>query len=49
MMQASGKSAALVARELGVPRNRLYKWAQDAENKGDQAYQGSGLLAERFA
>ena len=49
MMQASGKSAAVVARELGVPRNRLYKWAQDAENKGDQASQGSGLLADRFA
>jgi transposase len=42
MMQASGKPAAVVARELGVPRNRLYKWAQDAEKKGDQAFRGSG-------
>lgn len=25
MMQTSGKPAATVARELGVPRNRLYK------------------------
>jgi transposase len=31
LMQTSGKPAAVVARELGLPRNRLYKWAQDAE------------------
>jgi transposase len=42
MLQKSGKPAAVVARELGVPRNRLYKWAQDAERKGDQAFPGSG-------
>jgi len=42
LMQTSGKPAATLARELGVPRNRLYKWAQDAENKGDQAFRGSG-------
>ena len=32
----------MVARELGIPRNRLYKWAADAEHKGDQAFRGSG-------
>ncbi|RUL69166.1 transposase [Dyella choica] len=42
MMQTSGKPAAAIARELGVPRNRLYKWAQDAEKKGDRAFRGSG-------
>ena len=42
LMQTSGKPAAALARELGVPRNRLYKWAQDAEKKGDQAFRGSG-------
>jgi transposase len=42
MVQTSGKPAATVARELGVPRNRLYKWAQDAEKKGDQAFRGAG-------
>ncbi len=42
MLQRSSKPAAVVARELGVPRNRLYKWAQDAERKGDQAFPGSG-------
>lgn len=42
LMKMPTKSAAVLARELGVPRNRLYKWAQDAEKKGDQAFQGSG-------
>lgn len=42
LLQKSGRPAAVVARELGVPRNRLYKWAQDAQRKGDQAFPGSG-------
>jgi transposase len=42
LLQKAGKPAAAVARELGIPRNRLYKWAQDAERKGDQAFPGSG-------
>jgi transposase-like protein len=25
LLQTSGKSAAVVARELGIPRNRIYK------------------------
>lgn len=41
-MQTSGKPSAVVARELGIPRNRLYKWAQDAERQGAQAFRGSG-------
>ena len=42
LMQVGDKPAAVVARELGIPRNRLYKWAQDAEKKGGQAFSGSG-------
>jgi transposase len=42
LMKTSGKPAAVVARELGIPRNRLYKWAHDAESKGDKAFGGSG-------
>jgi len=42
LLKTSGKPTAVVARELGVPRNRLYKWAHDAESKGDQAFGGSG-------
>jgi transposase len=42
LLQKADKPAAAVARELGIPRNRLYKWAQDAERKGDLAFPGSG-------
>jgi transposase len=42
LMKTAAKPAATLARELGVPRNRLYKWAQDAEKQGDQAFRGSG-------
>jgi transposase len=42
MMQASGKPVATVARELGIPRNRLHKWELDARKNGDQAFRGSG-------
>lgn len=42
LLKTSGKSAAVVARELGIARNRLYKWANDAEHKGDQAFRGAG-------
>jgi transposase len=41
-LQKSAKPAAVIARELGIPRNRLYKWAQDAERKGERAFRGSG-------
>ena len=41
-MQTSGKPAAFVAREPGMPRNRLYKWADEAGKKGDAAFGGSG-------
>jgi transposase len=42
LLQKAGKPVAVVARELGIPRNRLYKWAQDAQSKGEQAFRGSG-------
>jgi transposase len=42
LMQTSCKPTATIARELSVLRNRLYKCAQDAKKKGDQAFRGSG-------
>lgn len=42
LLRAAKKPAAELARELGIPRNRLYKWAEDVEKKGDHAFQGSG-------
>jgi transposase len=42
LLKNSSKPVATIARELGVPRNRLYKWATDAEKGGAEAFPGSG-------
>ena len=41
-VREGGKQVSVLARELGVPRNRLYKWAADAEKLGASAFGGSG-------
>ena len=41
-LRDSGKPAAVVARELGIPRNRFYKWASDLDQQGAAAFSGSG-------
>lgn len=41
-LRESGKPAAVVARELGIPRNRIYKWATDLDQQGMAAFSGSG-------
>ncbi|MEE9176681.1 MAG: transposase [Thermodesulfobacteriota bacterium] len=42
LLEAGGRPAAEIARELGVPRNRLYKWQEQVRNKGVGAFPGSG-------
>lgn len=42
LLRAGERPAAVIARELGVPRNRLYKWATDLDAKGAGAFGGSG-------
>jgi transposase len=42
LMKTSAKPAAALARELAIPRNRLYTWAQDAAQKGGKAFRGGG-------
>jgi transposase len=42
LFKAGDRPTAAVARELGIPRNRLYKWAQDLEKKGAATFAGSG-------
>jgi transposase len=41
-VREAGKQISVLARELGVPRNRLYKWVADAEKLGASAFRGSG-------
>lgn len=42
LLKQSGRPAAEIARELGLPRNRLYKWATQFDANGTQAFPGSG-------
>jgi len=42
LARESGKQVSVAARELGVPRNRLYKWIADEEKLGVSAFGGSG-------
>ncbi len=42
LLEAGGRPAAEIARELGMPRNRLYKWQEQVRNKGVGAFPGSG-------
>jgi transposase len=44
LLKQSGRPAAEIARELGIPRNRLYKWAADLDTNGAGAFPGSGRV-----
>ncbi len=47
LLKQSGRPAAEIARELGIPRNRLHKWAAQLEAHG--AFPGSGRQANAAA
>jgi transposase len=36
---------AMIARELGVKRNQLYKWQEQVNSKGNDAFPGKGRRA----
>ncbi len=38
MMEESGRPPAEIAMELGIRRNQLYKWKEQLQVKGDQAF-----------
>lgn len=42
LLKQGEKPAAQLARELGVPRNRLYKWEAELGRSGEQAFPGKG-------
>ena len=42
LMNESERTPTEIARGLGIPRNRLYKWKDQLEDKGNAAFQGSG-------
>lgn len=42
LLEQGDKSAVELARELGIRRNLLYKWQEQARTKGELAFKGSG-------
>jgi transposase len=40
----SERSAAAVARDLGIPANNLYKWRQELASDGHEAFPGHGQV-----
>lgn len=50
LMEAGDKKAADLARELGVPRNKLYKWREELKARDSEtAFPGSGRRRGREA
>ncbi len=41
MMEESGRPAAEIAMELGIRRSQLYKWKEQLQIKGEQAFTGN--------
>ena len=42
LLESGEKPAVEVAMELGIRRNRLYKWQHELRRKGEAAFAGSG-------
>lgn len=42
LAEESERSAAAVARDLGIHPNNLYKWRQQLDAEGEAAYPGHG-------
>ena len=49
LLDEGEKAAAALARELGVPRNRLYKWKAEVDAHGQEAFPGQGRRPESIA
>ena len=42
LIEQGTKAPAMIARELGINRNQLYKWQEQINAKGDDAFPGKG-------
>lgn len=40
LLETADKTAAEIARDLGMRRNQLYKWREQLRDKGEQAFSG---------
>ena len=42
LLEQGDKEAAQLARELGIKRNQLYKWKEEIDVYGEEAFPGHG-------
>lgn len=42
LLELGERPAAQIARELGVKRNQLYKWQEEVDKHGKEAFPGHG-------
>jgi len=42
LLEQGDKEAAQLARELGIKRNQLYKWKEEIDTYGEEAFPGHG-------
>ena len=42
LLESGSRPASELARELGIPRNRLYKWQTELRARGASAFPGVG-------
>lgn len=42
LLEQGSKPPAVIARELGINRNQLYKWQEQIQAKGEDAFPGKG-------
>jgi len=42
LLEQGDKEAAQLARELGIKRNQLYKWKEEIDAYGEEAFPGQG-------
>jgi transposase len=44
LVTTSGKSVAVVAKDLGIPPESLYRWKRELEVEKSDAFRGNGVL-----
>lgn len=49
LLEEGDKPVSELARELGVPRNRLYKWKAEVDAHGQEAFPGHGRRPQSIA
>ena len=42
LLEQGNRPPAVIARELGINRNQLYKWQEQIQTKGSDAFPGKG-------